>query len=288
MTDAFDPRIIRLGIQIEGDVIFFENEDIRIQGTKTADQTMNQATIKISNLPRDMRNYILTKATPYTSPKHPEITPLIVTIDAGRESYGTFRLFEGQVIASSVTPPPDIGIVLNSITNGISFGALVGVSMAGVSSLKSVAERVAKENNLVLKYQVKDGEKQIANFSFSGSAGKLIDKLKNVGDIRAYVDNNTLIVTDKDKPNGDDVFTLNMASGMVGVPQATQSGATARMLLNPNIKLGGRIKLESKINPAVNGEDYFVSGLSFDIANRDNPFFYSLTLSNLTLLLGTT
>lgn len=284
MTKAFDPRIVRVGVEIDGDIVFFEKEDIRIQGQKFGGPDMNLCTIKISNLTRDLRNYILTKATPIVLGAK-ERTPIKVTVDVGRESYGTFRLFEGECYTSTVTPPPDIGIVLRSLTQSFASGLIQSNSHAPVAQLRTIAQSIADQNGLALEF--KATPKQIGNYSFTGAINKQIDKLQQCGDVRAFVDNKTLVVMDKNTFRGTEKFDLNLDTGMVGVPQATESGVIVRMLINPSIQIGGGVKIVSQINPSVNGENYNVAQMTFDIANRDDPFYYTLVLSNFFLNQGT-
>lgn len=287
MTGAFDKRIVRVGIQIEKEFLVYEDLDIRLTGQKFAGPTSNNCTIKISNLTRDERNYILTKATPILPKGKKERTPIYVTVDVGRESYGTFRLFEGQCFASSVTQPPDIGIVLRSLTQNFATSVLNVNSQGSTTQLKMIAQSVADQCGLQLDF-TKCKDRQIANYAFTGAVLRQIEQLQLVGDVRAFVDNKTLVVMDKNTYRGTNKFRIDSQAGMVGVPQPTESGASVQVLVTPSIQVGSGISLGSEINPAVNGSDYTVSAMTFDIANRDNPFFYTLSLSNLFLNNGTT
>ncbi len=286
MTNAFDPRIVRVGIEIEGETFFFEDLDIRAQGVKYANPLPGQCTIKISNLKRDTRNYILTKATPVTGPKHPTRTPVNVTLDVGRASFTPFRLFTGQVVTSTVTPPPDIGIVLRSLTNSAMTQFIDNISESATVPMSQIAEQVAQKNNLTLRFEAQD--RMIGNFSFTGAVGRLPERLQLFGGVRVYVDNDSLIVTDADKPRSGVRYELNLNTGMVGVPQACESGCIAQMLIKPGILVGGAVSVKSQINPAVNGDTYNISQLNFDIANRDVPFYYTMLLSNYFYQNGTT
>lgn len=285
MTAAFDPRIVRVGIEVDGDVTFIEDADIRIQGQKFASPTSSIAVIKISNLTRDLRNYILTKATPIIARRQTR-TPVMAIVDVGRESYGTFRLYEGPVYSSTVTPPPDIGIVLRSVAQSEAAGLIASNVHGARTQLKTIAQSIALQNGLTLEFTATP--KQIANYTFTGGISRQLEKLQQVGDVRAFVDNKVLVVMNKDSYRGTNKFLLSQETGMVGVPQATESGAMAQCLINPSMQIGSGIVLDSKINPSVNGSDYNISKMSFDIANRDNPFFYSLTLTNFFLNNGTT
>lgn len=274
MTSAFDNRIVRVGLQIENDFQVFEGLNIRISGAKFGSDIMNQCTVRIYNLTRAQRNFILTTATPMKIAR----TPIQMTVDVGRESSGTFRLFQGEVYVSNVTPPPDIGITLTSLTNSFAMGLIASNSQGPTASLQAIAKSIADQNKLTLNFKAK--ARMIANFQHTGAIAKQISKLALVGDVRAWVDNGVLTVIDKDGYADDRAFSLSKETGMVGVPQATQSGVMAQMLVSPGINIGQKVSIKSDINPAVNGDDYFLSALSFEIANREPPFWYTLTLTN--------
>jgi hypothetical protein len=274
MTNAFDPRIVQVGLEIEGDFLIFKDLDIRITGSKFASPDMNVCTVKISNLTREQRNYILSKATPYAARG---LTPIRMTVDVGRQSYGTFRLFEGEVYSGNVTPPPDIGVTLNSLTNSFASGLMSSNSQQAVTQLETVARSIAQQNNLTLNFRA--SPKQIANFSYTGAISKLVDKLQMVGGVRAWVDNKVLTVINKNEYDGEEALDVNINTGMVGVPQATQNGVSAQILITPGVKPGMRVNVLSDINPSANGE-FFLSTIDFEICNRDNPFYYKLGLTN--------
>lgn len=284
MTDAFDPRIVRVGLEIDGDFLQFEDLDIRIQGQKFGNPIANQCTIKISNLNRDQRNYILTRASPVLLRKQ-QRTPVYVTVDVGRQSYGTFRLFEGTVYTSTVTPPPDIGIVLRSLTQSEASGLIQVNEQGSLRQLRDIAQSVADQCGLILEF--KATSKQIANYTYSGPINKQIEKLQQVGNVRAFVDNKTLVVMDKDTYRGTQKFMISQQNGMVGVPQATESGVIVQTLIKPEYQIGSGVEIDSKVNPSVNGSDYNIAQMHFDIANRDTPFFYTLVCSNFFLNQGT-
>lgn len=287
MTSAFNNRIVRIGIQINGEFVYFEGLDIRVQGQKFASPISNACTIKISNLTKDQRHYILTTATPLSTKLKPDRTPINVTVDVGREGQWLFRLFEGQCYVSTVTQPPDIGIILRSLVNNFQAGVVQAFSMGPISQLQTIAQNIADQNGLILDFS-KASPRQIANFSYTTSLSKNLFKLQMMGGIRAYVDNSTLVIVDADKVRGDVIFQLSQQTGMVGVPQVTESGCTAQCLVQPGLNIGAGIAINSKINPAVNGENYYIAQMTFDIANRDNPFFYSLLCSNQAYVQGAT
>lgn len=94
--------------------------------------------------------------------------------------------------------------------------------------------------------------------------------------MKAFIDDDMLYVKDQDKALSGRLRILNQKSGMVGIPKATEKGVDVTYLIDSESSLGGMLRLESKFNPALNG-DYIIEQLKFDIASHDDPFFYQAT-----------
>ena len=125
MTDAFDWRIVKLGLELNGETTIFDGGyrggvgfDIVASGRRYLSASMSQCDLAIYNLTKEHRNYILTHATPLVQ-QGQNRKGIFVTLDIGRESYGTFRMFEGYSFACKPSQPPDIGIFLQSMTNNL-------------------------------------------------------------------------------------------------------------------------------------------------------------------------
>jgi len=283
MTNAFDSlgglRVVKVGITINGQTWNFQDLDFRIQGQRFFSPTSAFCTIKISNLTRDLRNLLLTTATPVLANFK---KPAYLTVDVGRQSYTPFRLFQGTCYTSTVTQPPDIGITFRSLDSSGLASALNPTSFGPLTKLSVLAKFVAENSNppLNLDFNVTT-DIQVANFGSTTNTNDLLYQLAEIGGVSVCVNNGTLIVRDSSGYNKDRGFILSQETGMVGMPQATESGVTAQMLVQPNVQIGDLVQVKSIVNPSVNGS-YRVSQIAFDIANRDQPFFYTLTLTTLT------
>ena len=99
MASAFDERIVKVGIVINGEETIYEGLDIRARGTKILSPIMDTCEIVISNLSKETRNYLLSNATPLFRIGQ-DRKPVIVNLYVGRASYGTFLLFSGSCFAS--------------------------------------------------------------------------------------------------------------------------------------------------------------------------------------------
>ena len=102
-----DPRIVRLSLEVNGKIKVYENLFIAAVGVKYANPLQDEAEITIYNLDKATQDYILTETSPYNANR----TPKTVILEAGRQSYGTSVIYIGNIIYSSVTQPPDVGVV---------------------------------------------------------------------------------------------------------------------------------------------------------------------------------
>src|SRR4051812_502184 len=103
-----DPRIVRVGIEVNGQLKIYEGLAITATGTKYANANQNECEIKIANLDKETREFILTETSPFNRNK----TKKVLTLDAGRKSTGVSRVFVGNISKSSPSQPPDISITL--------------------------------------------------------------------------------------------------------------------------------------------------------------------------------
>ena len=250
---------------------------------------MNQNTCecRIFNLTKQLRNTILTLASPLIirPPGQPQRAPVIMSLKIGRQSYGTFLLFTGNVISCDVTQPPDIGITLRALTNNFQMAVIQGLQMPANTLLSEIAKQIADGQGLFLDFEATD--KQVNNYSYTGAANNNIQKLNEMGGIQAFVDNNTLVVLNAGAARKGDNIMINDATGMVGIPQVTEQGVLVKVMVNPAIHLGGSVTINSVTNPAANGT-FKVIKINYEIASRDQPFWYVLECSNLAYAQGAT
>lgn len=272
MTDELDPRIVRVSLEIDGKFQVYEGLDIRARGQKTANPLQNTCEVDISNLTAQTRNYLLTETSPYNLNRSPKR----MIVEAGRVSYGLTRLFYGEITSSSPSQPPDIGLNLKSQTGQHAKSKVVARSGTALQSHKGLAARVAQDLGVSLDYQAED--RQIANYSFNGSAYKQVDALGSAGGVDAFVDDETLIIKPRGTSRRGQVRILNLDSGMIGIPEVTEKGIKVRMLLDNTTVIGGALQITSKLNPAANGT-YVIYGLDFEVASRDTPFYFIASCS---------
>lgn len=267
--DKIDKRILRVGIEVSGELLVFEGLAMTVKGSKFASETQNTCDVEIVNLSRDVRNYILTETSPFNKNK----TPKRLTVEAGRESTGTARLFVGEIVSSSPTQPPDIGLKIKAQTGAFQKGKLVARSGPAKEKLSVIAKGVADDIETSLEFEAED--KFIANYSFSGAALRQVGALASTGNVDAFQDDEVLVIKDRNKPRKNRVKIVNSGTGMIGIPEATERGVKVTTLFDLETDLGGQMNLKSELNPALDGE-YTIYKIDFDLASRAEPWYYDM------------
>lgn len=291
MTQAFDNRLVTLGILIDGENITYDQSFyILASGTKYTDGSLGECNIRIDNIAQQTRDLLITKSSPFNINQRTFPT---ITLDVGRQSYGTFRLFQGNGIASNPSQPPDISLTLRSLTGSMLLGNVIASTLPTTCPLQTIAQQVANDLSaanqaiggpaIILDFQATN--RNISNYSFSGPTVKQVAKLNQLGGIRAFVDNNKLRVLDSGQPNrgtANAPIQINARTGMVGVPEITELGVRVRCLIINQINVADQIQITSVRNPAANG-NYTIYKLGFELASRDTPFYWIIEAQRFSL-----
>lgn len=262
-----DPRLVKLTVQVNSVLKTYQDLAIVARGMKYANPLQNECEVTIFNLDKETQDYILTETSPYNANR----TPKSVTLDAGRLSYGTARVYSGNIVMASPSQPPDIGLTLKCLTGNYSKGNFISRAQPGYATLSQVSKQVAADLGTTLSFQATD--KQLSNYSYNGATGKQVDHLQAAGGINVYVDNDTLVVKNANVPLSGLVRILNAESGMIGIPEITERGIKVKFLLDNTTVLGGGLQIQSQQYPSVNG-NYIIYKLGFELANRDTPFYW--------------
>ena len=266
-TPELDPRLLRIGIEINGKLKLYEGLAMTASGTKYANANQNECEVKITNLDQATRDFLLTETSPFNKNKKRKL----LTVEAGRVSPGYSLVFAGDITNAVGAQPPDITLTLKAATGDYAKGIIIASSQPAVAPLKNIAAKVAKDLGLGLTFQAT--AKQISNYSYTGSAVKQVEHLGSMGRVNAFIDDKTLVVKNFNTALERRVRELNLDTGMIGIPEFTEQGIKVKMLFDNQTTLGGGIRITSKLNPAANGL-YTVFKLGFELASRDTPFYY--------------
>ena len=268
-ASTIDQRIVRVGIVFDGVITWYEDLWIEAKGVKLSNTIMGQAEVVILNLSREARERILQETNPFLN--RGNLIPIIV--EAGRVSYGTTTLYQGEIFRSEAMPKPNVGVRLRCIQGYANRSKIVSLGAKEISKLSTIAAWVAESNGYDLSFEIP--EKNIGSYSFTGSSQAAITQLEALcgNGSSVYVDNGTMFVRADGTPSkGYPVRQLDKHTGLLKA-SGTEYGCKAEMLFDNVTRIGGQIDLESEINPSLNGS-YTVRRLGFHVTSRDLPFYY--------------
>lgn len=235
---------------------------------KYANDLQSECDILIDNIEQNTRNYILTETSPYNI----NYSPKSIQLSVGRESTGTSLIFDGNIVSSTISQPPDIGLHMKCLVGNYFKNNIVNRFQNGTVSIEKIAASIANDLKVQLSFQATN--KNIPNYNYSGSALGQVTTLNNYGGINAFIDNGVLYVKDGRTPlNTGQITLITKDTGMLGIPETTEQGLKVTFLIDNKTKLGSAIDVISDINPSVNGR-YVIYKLGFQITSRDIPFFY--------------
>jgi len=120
---AIDERIVKVTVEVDGKINTYENLAIHATGSKFASATQNETLIRISNVDKETRDFLLTAGTPFNRIKNRNRNKII--LEAGRKSTGTVVIFKGDITTVTMSQPPDIWLDIKSITSQFLKGDIV-------------------------------------------------------------------------------------------------------------------------------------------------------------------
>lgn len=261
-----DTRIIYLELEVPGGKKRYDGMSVEYTVTKTGGTIMNEAEIKVANLAKDVRDFLVTATSPLRRPRQRKS----VALYAGYASTGVTRRFVGDITSASPSQPPDIWLTMKARTGYFSKGNIVAKSAPAQAKLSVLSKGVADDLGLVLEFQAKD--KGIANFSFTGAALHQVNKLADAGLVDAYVDDDRLVIKDRGAPLTGRRRKLSRETGMIGVPEVDEKGVKIKMLFDPYTTVGTELDVASEINPAANGL-FTIYKLRESCALRNTQFY---------------
>lgn len=266
MSETLDKRIIIAEIEVPGGMKRYEGFSVDFTITKVASAQMNEAEIKIANIIKADRDFLVTATSPLQRPRQRKR----VILYAGYESTGVTRRFVGDITLATVTQPPDIWLQLKAQTGYYNRGDIIARSGDAQNNLSELSSRVAQDLGLTLDFQASD--KSVANYAYTGGALAQVDKLGHAGLVDAYVDDDRLVVKNRGKELAGRVRKLSENTGMIGIPEVDERGVKVKMLMDQHTGLGTLLDIESTLNPAANGR-FTVYKMRENCSMRGQPFY---------------
>ncbi len=114
---------------------------------------------------------------------------------------------------------------------------------------------------------------RLSNPYYPGTAIQQAHACAKAANIEVYDDGTTLAIWPKSGTRKGQIPVISPATGLVNYPRYTSQGMEFRCIFNPNIQIGGKIEMQSSIQPACG--QWYVNRLSYDLSSRmpGGPWF---------------
>lgn len=288
---ALRKQLLRIEMEMPGGlVVLNESLMITVRIKKAALAIQNRAYIDVGGLTQKMREQLLSNFTAFNKRLREtgrlEEKYINLTIKAGFLIDGQEILsviFKGQVVSTEpVSGPPNMITRITAYTRQIDRTKFLTTQAPHETTFKNyvlwAADQMGFGNNVICETSIDNRIIYNPGRTAFVAAALLLD-IQNLyrDEVAAYVDDDVLIVRDKDKIlNPDNIANINE---FITPPVWTEWGATVQMLFNPNVRLAQGLRVNSIINPSLNGTTFVIMELNYELASRGDQFYVTAEVS---------
>ena len=157
----------------------------------------------------------------------------------------------------------------------------IAISLKGNVGLKAICTELANKLGLQLDFDSAISDRNASGYSFLGRGANMLNELRAMhSDLYFFIseDGETFKVQPKENASKKSEIALSEDSGLIGIPTPNQFGLNATSLLNPALKVGGWIKLESTQITQYNGL-WYIREVKHKGTNQGNDWLSVLSLS---------
>jgi hypothetical protein len=188
-----------------------------------------------------------------------------VSLSVGWANTDLVLLFTGSLLASVSRGAPDTQTDLICMAGyGGTSRTVISQTYSGGMAVKSIVKDLAQKipgvtidpKNIDIPEVKRMGAQ---GFSFAGPVNESLDKLSRVYGFSWHIDNKVFYALSDKTPFGSGTPLISYKNGfllkvepILTSPFQIRSGVTINSMLNPAIKPGGRVQVESKLSPELN------------------------------------
>lgn len=194
-----------------------------------------------------------------------QVPPNTVTVSAGDAGGAMTVVFVGTIFQAwaDFKSAPEVPFnVLAHTIGSQSVTPMAPTSLKGSADVPSFMKTIAGQ--IGCDFENNGVSAKLSNPYFYGSPRSQADACAKAANINWVVDDNTLAIWPVGGSRGGDVPLISPSNTMEGYPAFTAYGISLRVVFNPAIKFGSKIKVQSSILPNIG--EWAVVGLSHDLA----------------------
>lgn len=225
----------------------------------------NKAKIKIYNLSEESRTFL-------------EQKNMVVFLNVGYESSGLTNLFFGDIDDKNGIHTERMGSdIITTIEAGdaekILRRANIQIGLAAGATNLQVIEMASKKLNVGLSYKTNIEKLTYQNgFSYSGQVKNLMDEMASKSNFEWSIQNGELLILGRKETDKQEAILVSSNTGLIGFPTKTQDKVIFKMLLDPRVRPGRALRLESKIYLEENGANIKIDKANFMGDTDEGPW----------------
>jgi hypothetical protein len=126
----------------------------------------------------------------------------------------------------------------------------VNITFPAKTTLKEKAEKIIKDGFKVEvgKVDIKGGDtKSVRAETVVGMAVNAIRDVANMSNTHYWIEDGKGFLIPFDGYASDEMVVLSPTTGLIGMPKVTPDGIQAQCLLNPKLRLGGKVKIDGGV-----------------------------------------
>ncbi len=178
-------------------------------------------------------------------------TSTVVQVSAGDDEAGLAVVAVGNIQSAMAdyAQAPEVAFSITAFT-----GLVDAIKPAKPTSINGGADcaRIVESLAKIMGYQFENNgvNVRVSHPYLSGSARMQVQEIAEAGEFNWVIDHKTLAIWPKNGFRAGVPVVFSPATGMVGFPTFTTQGVIVKALLNPAVKYGQQIKVESSLQPA--------------------------------------
>jgi hypothetical protein len=234
---------------------------LRMSATVAFDGTNPALDLRIWGMLPNQMNDLSTFAT------QPYFTDAALALEAGDEQNGLALVFTGAITEAwqFFQDQPDCFMHIVAMTTFAPKRKPVPPrSYAGATDVVNIMSALASDMGLTFENSGVSGV-VLSNPYLPGTAFDQMQKVKEAAGINAVIDNGTLAIWPKGQARSGPEVLISRETGMIGYPVSSQNGIIVSTLFNPNLRWGGKVKVQSSDIPRANGEWAILVALTHEL-----------------------
>lgn len=256
MAGSFVQRKLKIQVTLgegtfdgKGNSKTFEGLETSCAIEKPGAPDKNKATVEIANITLDAMSQLTTLAF-----KPLKVKKNLISIYAGSSEEEESLAFAGEIMAAyaDFSQAPKAVMHIEAEAGGYaSLTAKPPVAAKGEVKAEKLIAQFAKE--MGYSFENQGVTASVKNAVFSGTPIEKAQAVAKQVGAQLIVDDNKVVLLPHSEARRGNAVLLSKDTGMLGYPSFSNDGVKITCLYNPNLELGGLVKVES-IVPGASGE----------------------------------